>query len=62
MEKSYTPCTCGATNVQLEFDFGPEFTQETSDTCDECNSQQVEVENTCKACGFIEFKEVKNEN
>lgn len=56
-EMSYTPCTCGAFGEQLEFDFGPEFSNPASELCSDTNSITEQPSTHCEQDGFIGIKE-----
>jgi hypothetical protein len=56
-EYFYTPCTSGAFGEQLEFDFGPEFSNPASELCSETNSTLEQPSSPCERGGFIGIKE-----
>ncbi len=53
----YTPCTYGAFGEQLEFDFGPQFSSQQSELCNDTNSTSSQSSPPCCDDGFIGIKE-----
>jgi hypothetical protein len=56
-EYFYTPCTSGAFGEQLEFDFGPEFSNPASELCSDTNSIFEQPSTPGEQDGFIGIKE-----
>lgn len=58
-ETSYTPCTCGAPDEQLVFDFGLGMSATISEFNDEFDSHCSSSKVSTDLAGYSEFKEKK---
>jgi hypothetical protein len=61
-ELSYTPRTCGALPVQLEFDFGPEFTGDAFEIGSESTTYNQYPESPCSKEVSLKTRRVNDEN